>query len=82
MVTSAFWVRENFPVVYEAGKATAVVVDVNSFSQMEIVLDNLLNREREPEDAILVASNLLKVLLEKAQAEPTVEEWERELDDL
>ena len=36
------------------------------FDQMELIIDNLLNREEEPEDAILAASAVLEQL-EKLQ---------------
>ncbi|MEZ4591563.1 MAG: hypothetical protein R3D55_10550 [Chloroflexota bacterium] len=42
--------QNQYPIIYENGKETAVVVDIQSFRQIEFILDNLLNREQEPED--------------------------------
>ena len=80
MGSENLWARERFPVVYEGGEAKAVLVDIESFDQIEIVLDNLLNREVEPEDSILGASNILKDLLVRAEQESPSEDWEQELD--
>jgi len=52
-------------------------------SAIEVLIeDNLLNREEEPEDSILVASGLLPRLLAQARQEPPSLDWERELDEL
>ncbi len=49
---------------------------------MELIVDNLLNREEEPEDAILAASAVLQRLVAQARQEPSSPDWERELDEL
>ena len=77
-----FWTRDHFPVVYEQGEPKAVLVDITSFAQFELVMDNLLNREEEPEDAILAASDALKRLVAQVQQESASADWERELDEL
>ena len=83
MEQQTFWIRERFPVVYEGTEAKAVLVDVDSFGQMEIIMDNLLNREEEPEDAIIAASKLLRnVLRESRQTYSVSADWEQELDEL
>lgn len=82
MAETAFWTRERFPVVYEGGEAKAFLVDAASFAQIELVMDNLLNREEEPEDAILAASTILKRLITQARQEPLSANWERDLDEL
>ena len=82
MTETAFWVREKFPVVYEGGEAKAILVDMASFAQVELIIDNLLNREKEPEDAILAASGVLCQLVEQARHAPASDGWERELDEL
>lgn len=82
MTKTAFWIQDQFPVVFEGDQATAVLVDIDSFAQMELIVDNLLNREEEPEDAILAASALLKQLVAKARQESPSADWERELDEL
>ena len=82
MIEPKVWSRERFPVVYEGGEAKAVLVDIDVFEQIEMILDNLFNRESEPEDAILAASNLLPQLIAHAQhTEPTAN-WEQMLDEL
>jgi len=69
MTETSFWIRDSFPILYEGGEAKAVVVDITSFAQMELIMDNLLNREEEPEDAILAASAVLQRLLAQARSE-------------
>lgn len=76
------WDRERFPIVYEGNEAKAVLVDITSFTQIELILDNLLNREVEPEDAIVAASVLLKKLVEQASQELPSADWEQELSEL
>lgn len=82
MAETSFWTIERFPVVYEGGEPKAVLVDIASFAQVELILDNLLNREEEPEDDLLVASDALRQLLAEARAQPPSLDWERELDEL
>jgi hypothetical protein len=82
MVETNFWTMDRFPVVYEGDEVKAVLVDVTSFAQIELIIDNLLNREEEPEDAILAASGVLKQLIAQARQEPPSADWERELDEL
>ncbi|MEW5985613.1 MAG: hypothetical protein AB1791_03170 [Chloroflexota bacterium] len=82
MIETTFWTRDRFPVVYEGSTAIAVLVDMTSFSQLELILDNLLNREEEPEDAILGASSLLHNLVMQARTELPSTDWERELAEL
>ena len=50
--------------------------------EKEIILDNLVHTEEEPEDATLVASGLLPQLLAEALQEPPADDWERILDEL
>ena len=59
MAETTFWVRDRFPILYEEDEVKAVLVDITSFAKMELMMDNLLNREEEPEDAILAASAVL-----------------------
>jgi len=82
MAETTFWLRDRFPVLYEGGEAKAILVDITSFAQMELIMDNLLNREEEPEDAILAASAVLQRLVTRAWQEPPSPDWERELDEL
>ena len=82
MAKTTFWIQDQFPVVFEGDRATAVLVDIASFAQMELIIDNLLNREEEPEDAILAASAILKRLVAQAQQEPPSADWEQELNEL
>ena len=82
MSITQLWKRECFPVVYEAGEAKAVLVDVASFAQIELMLDNLFQRETEPEDALLAESEALQQLVARAQQEPPSANWRQELDEL
>jgi len=82
MAETTFWSRDRFPVLYESGEAKAVLVDITSFAQMELIMDNLLNREEEPEHAILAASAVLERLVAQARQEPPSLDWERDLDEL
>ena len=81
MDETTFWIRDHFPVLYEGGEAKAILVDIASFAQMELIMDNLLNREEEPEDAILAASAVLQRLVAQARQEPASPDWEEEYDD-
>ena len=78
-ISSNLWNRNRFPIVYEGDEAKAVLVDVESFTQIELILDNLFNREVEVEDAVLAASNILDQLITQAQKESPVLDWEKEL---
>ncbi len=82
MTETNFWSMDRFPVVYEGSEAKAVLVDVTSFAQIELIIDNLLNREEEPEDAILATSKVLQQLISQARQESPTVNWEQELDEL
>ncbi len=79
---TAIWSLERFPVLSEAGQIKAVMVDIASFARIQLILDNLLNREAEAEDAILAASTTLKQLMASAQQQTPSSDWESELDEL
>jgi hypothetical protein len=51
-------------------------------STQTLILNNLLDREKEPEDAVLVASGLLPRLTAQARKEPASLDWERDLEGL
>jgi len=82
MAETTFWIRDRFPILYEHDEARAVLVDITSFAQMELIIENLLNREEEPEDAILAASAVLQRLVAQARQETSSPDWEQELDEL
>ena len=82
MAQTGSWLRDQFPVVYEGGQPKAVLVDIASFAQMELIIDNLSNREEEPEDAILAASEIVRGLVARAKEEKASCNWRQELDDL
>lgn len=76
---------EKFPILYEDQRPVAVLVDIDSFRQIEFILDNILHREAEPEDAIIAATaELWNKLITKARdnAPATMSDWEKELYDL
>lgn len=47
-----------------------------------IIQDNLINREPEPEDAVLAESDLLNALLSRAMQSPASDDWEAEINGL
>ncbi len=67
MITEKFWTESRFPIVYENDQAKAVMVDFDSFKKIGMILDNLINREGEPEDDYLIASGMLKQLLKEVE---------------
>jgi hypothetical protein len=69
MTETTLWIRDRFPILYEGSEAKAVLVDITSFDEMELIIDNLLNRDEEPEDAILAASAALQRLVAQARLE-------------
>jgi hypothetical protein len=82
MILDKFWSKERFPMVYEKNKPKAVMVDVETFDKIELVLENLMYREEEPEDRVLISSGLLKKMVDDAKNIETVNDWRRELDAL
>lgn len=83
MTTTAQWNSKQFPTIYDGGRPTAVIIDIDSFEQIEVVMDNLLNRGSEPEDDLIVQSDALRRLAKQvlATAESTGD-WEKALDEL
>jgi hypothetical protein len=72
--------QNQYPVIYENGVETAVVVDINSFRQIKLILDNLLNREQEPEDEIVAAASALwQRMIQEAKTENSASDWVAEL---
>lgn len=82
MLAQTFWSKERFPVVYEHERVKAVIVDIRSFEKIEMILDNLLNRDVEEEDRLLAASGLLEQLLDEAHHTPPTQQWRIELNAL
>jgi hypothetical protein len=82
MTAQKFWSKERFPVVYEQDHVKAVIVDISSFEKIEMILDNLLNRDIEEEDRLLAASGMLEQLLAEARNTAPTEQWRRELNAL
>ena len=75
--------QHQYPVIYEHGKETAVVVDIDSFQKITLILDNLLNREQEPEDEIVAEAHALwQRMIQKAKTEDSASDWVTELYDL
>jgi hypothetical protein len=72
------WQVDRFPILCEQGQPKAVVVDMETFKRLELVLDNLLNREPEPEDDIIAEAAELKQLVAQVQtvAEP-MPDWKQ-----
>jgi len=73
--------EKEFPLILEKGYPKAFVVDVKVFQGLKIILDNLLNREPEIEDALLATSKAFQRLLssiEKEDSQPS-SDWKKEL---
>jgi PHD/YefM family antitoxin component YafN of YafNO toxin-antitoxin module len=80
---SVSWQIDQFPVLYEHGQPTAVVVDLETFKRLELILDNLLSREPEPEDDLIAESAELKRLIAHVQAEAKpMPDWEQVINEL
>lgn len=78
-----FLSQNQYPTLHENGEVTAVVIDINSFRQIKIVLDNLLNRKQEPEDEVVAAASALwQRMIQDAKLENSNSDWVAELDDL
>lgn len=74
---------DSFPVIYERGKKRAVLVDIEIFEQLEMILDNLLNRKSEAEDKIIAEAEILKKIISKYQNSDILNiNWRKELDEL
>jgi hypothetical protein len=74
----------DFPVITEKGEPKAVIVDVKVFRQLQVIMDNLIDRETEPEEALLAASEAFQRLLSQVEAEgetPSTN-WREELRGL
>lgn len=77
------WQADQFPVLYEHGQPKAVIVDLETFKRLELILDNLLNREPEPEDDLIAEAVELKQLAAHVQAVATpMLDWKQVLDEL
>ncbi len=82
MIYEKFWARERFPIVYEKDEAKAILVDLESFEKIELILDNLINRDFEPEDGILAASVLFQKIVNGAKENKPAGDWRKELDEI
>lgn len=82
MIADKIWSRDRFPVLYENDQPKAFLVDVQSFEKIEHLLDNFFNLAEEPEDRALVASGVLKELIEEVEAREPSPDWETEIDNL
>ena len=82
MIYEKFWARERFPVVYEKDEAKAIIVEMESFEKIEMILDNLINRDIEPEDGILAASALFQKIVSDAKKMEPVGDWRKALDEM
>jgi len=77
------WQADQFPVLYEHGQPKAVVVDLETFKRLELILDNLLNCEPEPEDDIIAEAAELKQLVARVQAVAApMPDWKQIINEL
>jgi hypothetical protein len=82
MLVEKFWSEDRFPTVYENNQPKAVMVDMQTFEKIGIILDNLMNRETEAEDNLLISSGILEKLVGEARETPPSRDWRTELDEL
>ncbi len=82
MIPEKFWSEDRFPVVYENHHAKAVMVDMDSFRKVEMILDNLMHRESESEDNLLIVSGLLEKILGEVRTAAACDNWRYALDEL
>lgn len=82
MNLATYWSLERFPVLYQGDEAQGVLVDLETFAQVELILDNLHNHEIEEEDVFLAASKQLQQILAQAQQEISTTDWKVELASL
>ena len=77
------WRANQFPILYEHGQPKAVVVDLETFKRLELILDNLLNRDLEPEDDLIAEVAELKELVAQVQAVATpMPDWKKVINEL
>ncbi len=77
---------EEFPVVYEQGKARAYIVDIQKYQEIELLVDNLMHLRKEDEDALIRDSGILDVLIARVK-EQVAERgrskcWQEQIDAL
>ena len=78
-----FWRAGRFPILYEHGQPKAVMVDLETFKRLELILDNLLNREPEPEDTLIAESAELKQLIAQVRTVATpMLDWKQVINEL
>ena len=82
MQTQKFWSTDRFPVVYQNNESIALMVDMESFEKIEIILDNLINRDSEAEDIFFLSSDILNKLINDSKSLPLSKNWRLELDEL
>jgi len=75
-----FLSQNQYPTLHENGEVTAVVVDIASFRQIKIILDNLRHRKQEPEDEMIAAASALwQRMIGDAKTEDNTSDWVTEL---
>lgn len=74
----------DFPVIIEKGEPKAFIVDVKVFRLLQVIVNNLVNRDAEPEDALLATSDAFQRLLSQVEAgsETPSANWRKELHEL
>lgn len=83
-LTTTIFKEETFPIIYEKGKKKAVVMDIELFEKLEMILDNLLNRQPETEDEIISQSKFLKKIVAKYENIKSAGniDWKTKLNEL
>jgi len=76
----------DFPMIFEEGKAKAVIMDMEKFRELELLVDNLINLRQEDEDALIKDSGVIEKLIARARKEAITPSsgtnWVEEIDTL
>ena len=80
-LSSQLW-KHSFPIIYEGDTPTAVIMDIASFRQFELILENWLQRGEEPEDEIILHALQLWQMINKQYPANVSEVWVTTLYEL
>ncbi len=76
--------RDEFPVIYEQGKASAYIVSIKKFREIELLVDNPMHLREEDEDALIREAGVLDALIARARKEVaergSAQNWKEQID--
>lgn len=84
MLATQTFESTRFPIVYDGDRATAVLVDIDTYRKIELILTNLVERKmEEPEDNLIrAASDLWTKTILQSKQEASTQNWMQALDEL